>query len=104
MEGKHKQKIASQVFELALTFGNNVADAKTWVCAGIIWQLSVVFESLLEGFRALSYQIWTHLSNRLDHAEQAALNILEIVSQQFINILVKVQLDRNHEPDWVHFE
>ena len=66
----------------------DVADAKTWVCARVIRQLSIVLKSLLEGLRALSYQVGTHLGYSLDHAEKAALDVLEVVAQQLIYVLV----------------
>lgn len=69
MEGEHEQKIATQVFEFALALGYDVADTEAWVRAWILWQLATVLNSLLEGLRALLYQVWTHLGNSLNHAE-----------------------------------
>ena len=69
MEGKHEKQISSQVFKLRLALLKNASNTETWIRAWIIWQLSIVLKSLLKGFRALGYQIRTHLSNSLNHAE-----------------------------------
>ena len=90
VEGEHEQLVAAQVLEFALALGKNVADAETGVFAHISGQLAVVLKGLLEVIRTQLNQVWAHLRHRLDHAEQAALDVFEIVSEQLVDIFVQV--------------
>ena len=49
--------------------------------------------------------IWNLLSaHSLNQAQQAALNILVVVSEEFVNVFVKVLVDRDDHPLRIHLE
>jgi len=104
VESQHQEQVASQVLEFILVLLKNGSDAETWCAATIVRKLAVVFKGKLKGVGALSYQVGAHLGHRLNHAKETALDVLEVVAQQLVDILVKVQLNGNHEPLGVHLE
>lgn len=53
---------------------------------------------------SLGDQRWTNSGDRFDQAQEAALDILKVVSEQFVNVFVEFHLDSDYEPLGVHLE
>ena len=104
MEGKHEQEVTTQGWVLGLAVLDHIPHGEARVVIAIVRQFTATFDRKCEGFRALGYQGRNELCYLFNHAKQAALHVLEVVSQKFINILVQIQLDGNDEPNRIHLE
>jgi len=62
-------------------------------------------EELIKAFFQVGEQSWHELrADCLDQAQEAALDILVIISEQFVDVLVEVLVNCNYHPLRVHFE
>lgn len=87
-----------------LVFLDHVADAKAVLLGLFVRQLPIIFQGQFKGVGDMVDQSGAHFRDRLNHAEEAALNILEVVAEQLVDVPVKVQIDGDHEPSRVHLE
>lgn len=69
-------------------------------CLLVLW----VFEEAVEVPLHVLNHFGEHRGHCFDQAEQTALHVLVVVSQQFVNVLVEVQVNRNCEPVLVVFK
>jgi hypothetical protein len=63
--------------------------------------LKKLIEAFFEGRQKSRHKLG---ADCLDQAEQTTLHVFIIVAQQFVDVLVKILLDCNDHPLWVHFE